>query len=224
MKLFIYIASIIVIIFIVYVYTAFNGTPWEKAAFRKQSIEYIDQKYSMVFPLKSVSFSFKNAKYSTYFYLDDTKSESFSVYSTMQGLRDNYFIKKWEAEVKAKLKPVIERHFDADTDHFFEIDINDVTEEKQIIEAMPSYDEVQERIHPYTALLIRVNRKFDEQEDVAKLQHFLEEMNRIHMNVQILSVIYRSPKDDFDTRIEFEIPSEFGETYQVDRIIEYRIR
>ncbi len=104
----------LILIFSIYAYTVFYGTPWEKQNNKKNMANYITEKYQTEFVIKKVSYNFLSETYQGYAFPKDHPNLIFMVEQDTdahRGYSDNYPKVMWDSELAANLKGQIKGLF-----------------------------------------------------------------------------------------------------------------
>jgi hypothetical protein len=104
----------LILIFSIYAYTVFYGTPWEKQKNKKTMANYITEKYQTEFVIKKVSYNFLSETYQGYAFPKDHPNLIFMVEQDTdapRGYSDNYPKVMWDSELAANLKGQIKGLF-----------------------------------------------------------------------------------------------------------------
>lgn len=85
--------ALLILVFGLYAYTVFNGTPWEKHQHEKNMEKYLTGKYETEFVLKEIDYNFLSESYQGFAYPKENPNLVFIIEedgNTSGGYSDNY--------------------------------------------------------------------------------------------------------------------------------------
>ncbi|MDQ6597467.1 hypothetical protein E2K98_06540 [Bacillus salipaludis] len=113
-KVFIWIISFLIVILSLFVYSGFNGTPWEKHRQSKNMTTYLTKKYHNAFIIKNIDYNFLSETYQAYSYPKGHPELVFTVEEdedASAGYSDTFPKVFWESELSSNLKKTIKGLF-----------------------------------------------------------------------------------------------------------------
>jgi hypothetical protein len=109
-KILLYIVSVLIISLVIYVYIAFNGTPWGKAQQKEAMLEYLAAKYSEEFSIEKMRYNPLGSGYYATAFSKKQPDLAFDVSvseSTESGYTDLYPSVVWNSPVSDPIKKYI---------------------------------------------------------------------------------------------------------------------
>lgn len=134
----------LILLFSLYAYTVFYGTPWGKHKHEENMQSYVMEKYQTEFVLTKISYNFLSETYQGYAYPKENSNLLFMIEQDMDapdGYSDNYPKVIWESELATNLKAKIKDLFpNLDEGMFKALQIKD--KEEFFGPNIPTYEEL----------------------------------------------------------------------------------
>jgi hypothetical protein len=220
---------LIIALVIAGVYSMFYGTPWGKYVMKKQSINYVEEKYNKEITIKEVKYSLKSSTFfSNSYYSIAYLNEQPEVVFTIDKFRDkttgkykiidNLPRSLWRYEVSSELSPYVKNIFSGEVLASLIIPINAFQEEDVNSKEVQSYHEIREKFKKNIEIRIYIERDFDinnpneEYLKIYEVLQFIEENKYKPDKVAVCFCKILGSSADWKTykrdRIDFEITYE----------------
>lgn len=212
----------VIIIFGIWLYTMFNGTPWGKYFFKVEATKYIKQKYPLIeIQIKGVQYSFKNSglfdrSYSAVASPTKNPKMFFKIYkmrnsnTNKYNFTDNYLVDLWEYEVESELDPFVKKFFSNEDRVYIEIDRNidpfNFIDDKG---NTPEFVKIRDKLKGKIEIVLVINRSFDgnqSEEEYKKIFECIKFIKEKNYAPDVLRISFYPTKDEtYNKSVKFEI-------------------
>jgi hypothetical protein len=177
------IISIAFLILLCTAYAVVYGTPWGKHFMKKETLNYLEHKFTENMVIDEVGYDFDNSNYfhQRYFVIAHPKNNDnirFKIKKDKDGstLFDDYFVKYWEYEVNSEINNFLKKLYIENASASIMIPFNPVYNQyEHVTENVPNFHEIKQLMQKELDLYVTIEKKFDEQQnDYEKILEIIE--------------------------------------------------